>query len=75
MGAWISYGLGSLNDNLPTFVVLPDHRGFGPSGPKNWGSAFLPALRESVANAAEGGGIYGYPGTGLLASIEDAAHG
>ena len=26
MGAWISYGLGSLNENLPTFVVMPDHR-------------------------------------------------
>ena len=29
MGAWISYGLGSLNDNLPTFVVLPDPREIG----------------------------------------------
>lgn len=42
MGAWVSYGLGSLNDNLPTFVVLPDHRGFASNGPKNWDSAFLP---------------------------------
>ena len=33
MGAWVSYGLGSLNDNLPTFVVLPDSRGFAPNGP------------------------------------------
>ncbi|MCE9605770.1 MAG: DUF1501 domain-containing protein [Planctomycetia bacterium] len=43
MGCWISYGLGSLNENLPTFVVLPDHRGFASNGPKNWDSAFLPA--------------------------------
>ena len=42
MGCWISYGLGSLNENLPTFVVLPDHRGFASNGPKNWDSAFLP---------------------------------
>ncbi len=42
MGAWVSYGLGSMNDNLPTFVVLPDHRGFASNGPKNWDSAFLP---------------------------------
>lgn len=42
-GAWVSYGLGSLNDNLPTFVVLPDHRGFASNGPKNWDSAFLPS--------------------------------
>jgi hypothetical protein len=42
MGAWVSYGLGSLNENLPTFVVLPDHRGFASNGPKNWDAAFLP---------------------------------
>jgi hypothetical protein len=49
MGAWISYGLGSLNDNLPTFVVLPDHRGYASGGPKNWGSAFLPASSQGTA--------------------------
>jgi hypothetical protein len=42
MGCWVSYGLGSLNENLPAFVVLPDHRGFASNGPKNWDSAFLP---------------------------------
>lgn len=49
MGAWITWGLGSLNDNLPTFVVLPDHRGFASNGPKNWGSAFLPASTQGTA--------------------------
>ena len=48
MGAWISYGLGSMNDNLPTFVVLPDHRGYPSNGPKNWGSAFLPASTQGT---------------------------
>ena len=48
MGAWVSYGLGSLNDNLPTFVVLPDHRGFASNGPKNWSSAFLPAVDQGT---------------------------
>ncbi|YCM46282.1 DUF1501 domain-containing protein [Verrucomicrobiaceae bacterium 227] len=48
MGAWVSYGLGSLNENLPTFVVLPDHRGFASNGPKNWGSAFLPAVDQGT---------------------------
>lgn len=43
MGCWVSYGLGSLNDNLPTFVVLPDHRGYASNGPKNWDAAFLPS--------------------------------
>ncbi len=43
MGCWVSYGLGSLSDNLPAFVVLPDHRGLASNGTKNWESAFLPA--------------------------------
>ncbi len=53
MGCWASYGLGSMNDNLPAFVVLPDHRGFASNGPKNWDSAFLPAQH---------GGTTIYPG-------------
>jgi hypothetical protein len=43
MGAWITYGLGSLSSNLPAFVVLPDSRGFAPNGPANWSAGFLPA--------------------------------
>lgn len=49
MGSWVSYGLGSINENLPTFVVLPDHRGFASNGPKNWGSAFLPASSQGTS--------------------------
>lgn len=48
MGAWVGYGLGSMNENLPTFVVLPDHRGFASNGPKNWASAFLPASAQGT---------------------------
>ena len=48
MGAWISYGLGSLTDNLPTFVVLPDGRGFPPNGPGNWSTGFLPATHQGT---------------------------
>jgi hypothetical protein len=48
MGAWISYGLGSLKNNLPTFVVLPDRRGFAPNGPANWASGFLPAAHQGT---------------------------
>ena len=47
-GCWISYALGSENENLPTFVVLPDHRGFASNGSKNWDSAFLPALHQGT---------------------------
>jgi hypothetical protein len=48
MGAWISYGLGRLTDDLPTFVVLPDPRGFAPNGPKNWAAGFLPAEHQGT---------------------------
>jgi hypothetical protein len=48
MGAWISYGLGSMNENLPTFVVLPDHRGFPSNGAKNWDAGFLPAEHQGT---------------------------
>jgi hypothetical protein len=42
-GCWASYALGSLNDNLPTYVVLPDHRGYASNGVKNWDAGFLPS--------------------------------
>jgi hypothetical protein len=48
MGAWISYGLGSMNQDLPTFVVLPDARGFAPNGPANWSAGFLPAAHQGT---------------------------
>src|SRR6478752_8371316 len=48
MGAWVSYGLGSLSDDLPAFVALPDSRGFAPNGPANWGAGFLPASYQGT---------------------------
>lgn len=42
MGAWISYALGRLSDNLPTFVVLPDPRGLPYNQTGNFSSGFLP---------------------------------
>lgn len=48
MGAWLSYGLGTENENLPTFVVLPDPRGLLAGGSINWTSGFLPANHQGV---------------------------
>jgi hypothetical protein len=42
LGAWLSYGLGSLSDNLPTFVVLPDARGLPYNNLGNFSAGFLP---------------------------------
>ena len=48
MGAWINYGLGSMTQDLPAFVVIPDSRGYAPNGPANWSSAFLPASAQGT---------------------------
>lgn len=42
MGAWVTYGLGTANKNLPSFVTMLDDRE-PVGGPKNWSSGFLPA--------------------------------
>ncbi|MFT5522729.1 MAG: hypothetical protein ACI9HK_000673 [Pirellulaceae bacterium] len=48
MGSWISYALGSINDNLPAFVVLPDQRGLPYNNAGNFSAAFLPAAHQGV---------------------------
>ena len=48
LGAWVDYGLGSTNENLPTFVVLCDNKGRPVNGPRNWGSGFMPATHQGV---------------------------
>lgn len=51
-GAWLSYALGSANDNLPTYVALPDIRGEPPNGKANWSNGFLPARYQAMQMAA-----------------------
>ena len=51
-GAWTTYALGSMNENLPAYVAIPDVRGIPPSGPANWTSGFLPAEHQGVAFSA-----------------------
>jgi hypothetical protein len=48
MGAWVTYGLGSVSEDLPAFVVLPDPRGLPPGGVINWGAGFLPAIHQGT---------------------------
>lgn len=43
IGAWVTYALGSENQNLPAFVAIPDPRGVPQASVNNWGSGFLPA--------------------------------
>ena len=53
MGAWVSYALGTANQDLPAFVALPDPRGVPQVGPNHWNSAFLPAVFQGVAFNAD----------------------
>ena len=47
VGAWVSYGLGCENENLPAFITISPPRGHG--GVQNYGSAFLPAMHQGTA--------------------------
>ncbi len=53
LGAWVSYALGNLADNLPTFIVLPDSRGLPYNQKGCFSAGFLPTVHEGlVINAA-----------------------
>jgi hypothetical protein len=54
LGAWLSYGLGTDNQDLPAFVVLPDPRGLPAGGAINWTNGFLPAAHQGVAFRTSG---------------------
>ncbi len=47
VGAWVSYGLGTNNPDLPSFVSISPASGHG--GPRNYGCAFLPAIHQATA--------------------------
>ena len=53
-GAWMSYGLGSLTDNLPTFVVLPDPRGLPYNNAGNFSPGFLPVAHQGTIIKPDG---------------------
>ena len=48
IGAWLAYGLGSMNRDLPTFVAMVSNRGGNPIYDRLWGSGFLPSEYQGV---------------------------
>jgi hypothetical protein len=54
VGSWITYGLGSENQNLPGFVVVLDQKGGPYAGPPNWQNGFLPAAYQGTVFRSKG---------------------
>jgi len=54
MGSWLSYGLGTENKNLPSFVVLVSGTAAPDGGASLWGSGFLPTIHQGVQLRSQG---------------------
>jgi hypothetical protein len=54
VGAWVSYALGTVNQNLPAYVVLRDPAGYNTSGKLVWTSGWLPALFQGTEFSSKG---------------------
>lgn len=57
LGSWVNYGLGSVNENLPGFVVMLDPTGGPISGAKNWSSGYMPATYQGTVLRSSGSPI------------------
>jgi len=57
LGAWVTYGLGSENENLPAFVVMQDTNASVVNGARNWGTGFMPAVYQGTAFNTSGNPI------------------
>jgi hypothetical protein len=57
LGSWVNYGLGSVNDNMPGFVVMLDRTGGPINGAKNWSSGYMPASYAGTVFRVEGSPI------------------
>jgi hypothetical protein len=54
LGSWVLYGLGSMRQDLPAYVVLSDPGGLPTDGPHNWSAGFLPAVYQGTPFRASG---------------------
>jgi hypothetical protein len=72
IGAWTTYGLGTLNQNLPAFVVLPEGA-FPQGGAANWSNGFLPAHFQGTPLRPTGSPILDLkPPAGVTSEIQRA---
>lgn len=54
IGAWVAYGLGTENQNLPAYVALPEPAGMPTDGARNWSAGWLPPVYQGTAIRSEG---------------------
>jgi hypothetical protein len=54
LGSWVTYGLGTENQDLPAYIVMTDHRGGPIGGAPNWSSGFMPATFQGTVFRASG---------------------
>ena len=73
LGAWLTYGLGSENQNLPGYIVLPDPSGLPVDGIRNWSSGWLPAKYQGTQVRSTGNPIlYLKPDSQRTANVESS---
>lgn len=73
IGAWVTYALGSENQELPAFVAIPDPRGIPQASVNNWGPGFLPAVFQGTAFSSTQPIRYLTPPSGITATQDRAA--
>jgi len=73
LGSWVTYGLGTENQNLPAFVVIYDSRGGPFGGPANWSAGFMPATFQGTVFRAVGDPIIDLRPPGDLPAEEQRA--
>jgi hypothetical protein len=54
VGSWVTYGLGTENENLPGFIVFTDYRGGPIGGAPNWGNGYMPAAYQGTPFRSQG---------------------
>lgn len=70
-GSWVSYGLGTSNENLPAYVVLRDPAGYNTSGTLTWSSGWLPALYGGTEFSSQGDAVLDLtPGRPVLPTVQ-----
>ena len=73
IGSWVTYGLGTENQNLPAYVVLDDPKGLPINGISNWQSAWLPPIYKGTRFRTEGPPVLNLqPRAEIPASLVDA---